>query len=96
MDKEPELPIAADVLKPKNNYMIVNIGHYAVVVPHADGMSIVKGLANAEMYDTSNWDNPVVSPIDKQNQIQTTIISQASYLNMKMSHLMGFKVTSNK
>ena len=78
-------PAKAAVLKKKSNYAKIKFGYSRTyVLPYEDGMALMASMRNAEKYDTSNYENHTIAPIDKDDSPEMEIISEKTYLDLKM------------
>lgn len=85
-------PTAKELKERKDNYMIIFTGYgEKFVVPYIDGLKVLEGLENAELYDDTKWENHTIKPLGKDG-IQFKVIAEQRYLNLKTAHLLGVSV----
>ena len=75
--------------KPKDNFMLVNIGYdNNVIVPYKDGLAIVAALANAELLQEGYSEKTRITEFDRRT-FNPKILSRAEYERIKMAMLLG-------
>ena len=76
--------------KREPNYLKIKFGYDSIwVLPYKEGMLFLQAMELAEVYDTSNYNNPVIRGINKgEGYPETTILSREQYLMCKVAHLL--------
>lgn len=91
--KQPKPPTNAEILKTKKNYIKIKFGYSrCYIFPYEEGMGVMQHFVNAEAYDTSDYENPIITPLSKDGSPEMEILSEKMYIDLKMSHLLGAKV----
>ena len=75
--------------KPKDNFMVVNIGYdNKIVVPYKDGMAIIAALVNAEELKEGYSEKTRITEFDRHS-FNPKILSRAEYERIKMAMLLN-------
>ncbi len=77
------MPTKQNTPQKPSNWLKIELGyHNTLILPYSDGIAFMSSLAYAESIDSTDWELPLVRPLDKA-QIETSIVSHQEYLNMK-------------
>lgn len=75
--------------KPKDNFMVVNIGYdNNVVVPYKDGLAIVAALVNAEILTEGYSEKTRITEFNRHT-FNPKVLSRAEYERIKMAMLLN-------
>ena len=75
--------------KPKDNFMVVNIGYDSkIVVPYKDGLTIIAALVNAEELKEGYSEKTRITEFDR-NTFNAKVLSRAEYERIKMAMLLN-------
>lgn len=78
----------------KTGYMIIPLGYFTAVLPHAEGIKLLESLKSAEQAD-SDYGTKTISPM-QQDSISVKLLSHAQYQRIKISMLLGVTVDEVK
>ncbi len=74
--------------KTKSNYVKIEFGYSnAYILPFAAAIALLENMEFAELYNTDDYSNPVISPISKGPTIE--LLSRELYVELKVKHLLG-------
>jgi hypothetical protein len=71
----------------KDNYIVIKHGYNdKYVFPYKEGIQLISAYNRAELWDTTDYSNPTVKPIDVKLEIE--VISHEEYLERKLKGLL--------
>lgn len=90
-------PAVSTLLTKTENYVKIKFGYSTTfVLSYSDGIALLESLRNAECYDTTDYNNPVIRPIPVDATPEMTLITKQQYIDFKMSHIMKVKIRTDE
>lgn len=85
---------ASNVIKESTlpNYLMIKFGYDAeLIFPYSKGIAILELLEAFEIYDTSDYSNPIITYAKADKNIVVRIMSGTEYLDLKAKGLLRIK-----
>ena len=80
-------PSKASLLEKKSNFLKIKLDYnFGIILPYKAGIQFMATLENAEEYLEDYNVDPKISPIKTKN-IESSLISEEQYLQLKMAAL---------
>jgi hypothetical protein len=95
MKPKPTKAQIANAKKQTKSYMKIEFGYgLKLVLPHADGIVIMKALEHAEEYDyvSEGAGHYVIRPLSLSDGPAFKLLTEQQYIDLKMSHLFKVKI----
>lgn len=82
-----------DLINPPKNYLLVTFGYnQKYILPYEAGIKMMSCLEVCEAYNTDDYHNPKITPVDSSDGFDMKVMSQEEYLKLKMAHLLQIDV----
>jgi len=73
--------------KREDNFIMIELGYDCkFIFPYKEGMAFLEAFKTAEKYDTEDFSNPVIAPLNKGLEIK--VIPPDQYKEMKVMNLL--------
>lgn len=88
--KEQVEEIKKEIEKNTDNHALISFGYNSkFVVKLSEALNIIEALKNCETYDTTDYSNPKITNLTKNNNMEVSLLSQEEYVAYKASHILG-------